>query len=116
MCPHCPPKPKRPRGGAHVSLRRGLGGRLAEVVGPASPALNVTPEDAADYYPAGPPYLATARDLYRLAVRWVEFLPKVHALLRALTSHLSHSRPAAGSRIGISPTFSGSTRAQALTL
>lgn len=57
-----------------------LDGRLAEVVGNNSPALNVTLDDARDYYPAGPPYIATARDAYRIALHWVDFLPKVHAI------------------------------------
>ncbi len=27
----------------------------------------------------GPPYLATVRDMYNIAKKWVEFVPKVHA-------------------------------------
>jgi hypothetical protein len=57
-----------------------LKGRLVEVVGPDSPALNVSLEDASTFYPAGPPYLATGFDMYALATHWVEFLPKVHQI------------------------------------
>jgi len=57
-----------------------LNGRLDEVVPPGSPALNVSKKDARNYYPAGPPYVATAKDMYRIAVQWVRFLPKVHAI------------------------------------
>lgn len=57
-----------------------LKGRLEEVVGPDSPALKVNLADAQDYYPAGPPYLATAKDMYQIAVHWVKFLPKVHEI------------------------------------
>ena len=57
-----------------------LNGRLIEVVGPGSPALDVKMEDAGDYYAAGPPYVATAKDMHQLAVHWVKFLPKVHAI------------------------------------
>ncbi|KAL3919038.1 MAG: hypothetical protein SGILL_003954 [Bacillariaceae sp.] len=54
-----------------------LNGRLAEVVGADSPAHNVTEKEADLYYPAGPPYLATGKDMYRLVTHWVEFLPKI---------------------------------------
>jgi peptidyl serine alpha-galactosyltransferase len=53
-------------------------GKLEYVVGKGSPALNVTTDEAGLYYPAGPPYLATSGDMYKIAVLWVEFLPRVH--------------------------------------
>ncbi len=37
---------------------------IAKIAGPNSPALDVTTSDARDYYPAGPPYLATAKDMH----------------------------------------------------
>ena len=57
-----------------------LKGNLVRVVGPESPALNVSLSDAGIYYPAGPPYLADANDMYNIAVHWVRFLPRVHEL------------------------------------
>lgn len=51
---------------------------LEEIVGPDSPVHKITMKDAHDYYPAGPPYLATAKDMYQIAVHWVKFLPKYH--------------------------------------
>jgi hypothetical protein len=54
-----------------------LDGHLIDVVGPDSPALNVSMDDADTSYPAGPPYVATARDMYRIATHWVEFLPNI---------------------------------------
>ena len=35
--------------------------------------------DGALYYPAGPPYVAAASDMYRIAIAWSEFAPRVHA-------------------------------------
>ena len=44
-----------------------------------SPAIKVSEQDGENYYPAGPPYLATARDFYQIALKWTEFVPGVHA-------------------------------------
>lgn len=55
-----------------------LNGNLSYVVGPKSPALEVSVKDAALYYPAGPPYMATGSDMYAIANHWVKFLPRVH--------------------------------------
>ena len=41
-----------------------------------SPAKNVNSEDAMLYYPAGPPYLATARDMHKIAQTWSDFVPR----------------------------------------
>lgn len=57
-----------------------LKGRMEEVVGPGSPALSVTDDDGRMNYPAGPPYIATAKDMYQIAVHWVKFLPKYHEI------------------------------------
>lgn len=43
-----------------------------------SPALKVSKSEASKFYPVGPPYLATVSDMYKIAVRWVEFVPEVH--------------------------------------
>lgn len=34
--------------------------------------------EAAKHYPVGPPYIGTARDMYQISLKWVEFVPKVH--------------------------------------
>jgi len=57
-----------------------LKGRLAHVVGKDSPALKVTLQEASRYYPAGPPYIATGKDMFALTTHWVKFLPLVHDL------------------------------------
>lgn len=44
-----------------------------------SNAKKVNDHDGRKYYPVGPPYLATARDMHKIAQKWVEFVPKVHA-------------------------------------
>merc|ERR1740124_1313656 len=45
---------------------------------PSTPVLNLSKEQARNYFAVGPPYLATARDMYRIAVKWVEFVPRVY--------------------------------------
>ena len=57
-----------------------LKGNLSHVVGPHSPALNVSLKDANNYYPAGPPYLGTGKNMYDIATHWVKFLPRVHTI------------------------------------
>ena len=52
---------------------------LDKIVGENSPAKNVTKEDGALYYPVGPPYIGTVYDMYQIAQKWTEFVPKVHA-------------------------------------
>jgi hypothetical protein len=44
-----------------------------------SPARRVDKNDGFLYYPVGPPYLATFKDMYRIAQKWTEFVPRVHA-------------------------------------
>jgi len=43
-----------------------------------TPAKKVGTQEAHNHYPAGPPYLATARDMHRIAEKWVEFVPRSH--------------------------------------
>jgi hypothetical protein len=50
---------------------------LSHVVGPDSPVHKVTMEEAQTLYPAGPPYVMTARDMYRVAYHWADFLPRL---------------------------------------
>ena len=59
---------------------------LNKIVGADSPAKLVDQTDAQLFYPAGPPYIGTARDMYRIAVKWTDFAipvyeeyPKIHA-------------------------------------
>lgn len=51
---------------------------LHEIAGADSPAKTVSQKDGGKYYPAGPPYIATKRDMYAIADKWTEFVPKVH--------------------------------------
>jgi len=45
-------------------------GNMTYVVGEGSPALKVSRKEAEQLYPAGPPYLATARDMYSIVQLW----------------------------------------------
>jgi hypothetical protein len=51
---------------------------LTAIAGSDSPAHLVTEQDGRGYYPAGPPYLATARDMYQISLKWTEFARPVH--------------------------------------
>lgn len=51
---------------------------ISHVAGPNSPIEKVTMQEARDHYPLGPPYMATAKDMYTIADDWCKFLPKVH--------------------------------------
>jgi len=44
---------------------------------PNTPALSVTTEQAPYFYNTGPPYLATVRDMFDIAVKWTEFAPRI---------------------------------------
>jgi len=51
---------------------------INKIAGKTSPANKVSKQDSNQHYPVGPPYLATARDMYQIAVNWSDFVPKVH--------------------------------------
>lgn len=51
---------------------------IDEIAGVDSPAKDVNQSDGGIFYPAGPPYIGTASDMYNIAVKWSEFAPKVH--------------------------------------
>lgn len=51
---------------------------IAGIAGSDSPALEVTDSESLSFYTVGPPYIATARDMYSISVKWAEFAPKVH--------------------------------------
>jgi len=44
----------------------------------SSPALKVSNEAARLDYPVGPPYVGTANDMFKIAQKWVEFVPRTH--------------------------------------
>lgn len=51
---------------------------LHEIAGADSPAKKVSQNDAGTFYPAGPPYIGTVRDMYAISQKWSEFVPRVH--------------------------------------
>lgn len=51
---------------------------LDEIAGLNSPAKNVDQKNGGLFYPAGPPYIGTASDMYKIAVAWSEFAPRVY--------------------------------------
>lgn len=77
--------PRRVSHGHPVAQKYGLGAQwrtfdLATITGASdSPAIAVSQREAQQHYPAGPPYLATAADMYKIAVAWTEFAPRLHA-------------------------------------
>jgi hypothetical protein len=50
---------------------------LTYIVGPDSPVHNVSRQDATNFFSAGPPYMLTARDMYRVVYHWTDFLPRL---------------------------------------
>lgn len=52
---------------------------LDKIAGENSPAKEVSRESGQLYFPVGPPYIGTVRDMYQIAVKWSEFVPLVHA-------------------------------------
>ena len=52
---------------------------LDKIAGVDSPAKKVNQNDGFYFFPAGPPYLATSKDMYAIAQKWTEFVPRVHA-------------------------------------
>ena len=50
---------------------------LSHVVGPDSPVHSISKFDRKTFYPAGPPYILTFRDMYQVTLRWCEFLPRL---------------------------------------
>ncbi|OEU11294.1 hypothetical protein FRACYDRAFT_138722, partial [Fragilariopsis cylindrus CCMP1102] len=51
---------------------------LDDIIGSTTSLVHDVTHDEAQYlYAAGPPYWMTARDAYRISVKWSEFLPKI---------------------------------------
>jgi len=62
--------------------------KYAPVAGFDSPATKVTTTEALRSYALGPPYIATAKDMYSIAVKWAAFVPEVHALFPELLAEM----------------------------
>ena len=52
---------------------------LDAIAGENSPAKEVDRKTGHLYFPVGPPYLGVVHDMYLIAEKWAEFVPKVHA-------------------------------------
>jgi hypothetical protein len=61
---------------------------LTHVVGPDSPVHNVSMLEARIFYPAGPPYILTARDMYRVVYHWTDFLPRLFKLFKGFMAEM----------------------------
>ena len=70
--------------GRPIAQKYGLGSRwihfdLNKITGDEnSPSKRVQSYEASMYYPAGPPYLATAHDFYVIVQHWTKFVHSVH--------------------------------------
>ena len=69
--------------GAPFATRYGIGSKwkdfnLTYIAGNDSDVHKITKNEADRYYQIGAPYLATARDMYNIAKKWTEFVPRVH--------------------------------------
>jgi hypothetical protein len=53
-----------------------------------SPVDAVSVNDAEVYYAAGPPYMATARDMYAIVEKWTEFVPRIYDLYPHLLAEM----------------------------
>jgi len=62
--------------------------KYSPVAGFDSPATKVTTTEALRSYALGPPYIATARDMYSIAVNWAAFVPEVHTLFPELLAEM----------------------------
>jgi peptidyl serine alpha-galactosyltransferase len=75
-------------------------GNISHVVGPKSPIHSLTLKQAEVYYSAGPPYIVTGRDMYKLTKCWVKFLPAVYDIFPNFMSEMfAYSTAAAHLRL-----------------
>jgi hypothetical protein len=51
---------------------------IEKIAGSDSPAKLLSKDFASVKYPVGPPYIAVLKDMYDIAVKWTEFVPRVH--------------------------------------
>lgn len=67
-----------------------LNGNISYVAGgdESTPVNKVSLQQAAHYYPAGPPYLATARDMYNIALHWTKFVVNLHDVFPHMMSEM----------------------------
>lgn len=75
--------PKRVTEGHPVGQQYGLGAKWTEfrreyICGAGSPCATTSRSDAMKYFPVGPPYIMHQNDWRKVAVSWVEFVPKVY--------------------------------------
>ena len=53
-----------------------------------SPAKSLHRLDGPRYYNAGPPYMATVKDMYNIVLRWTAFAPRVHQVFPKLFAEM----------------------------
>lgn len=68
---------------------------LDAIVGPDSPAKLVSESKGTAYYQAGPPFIATAKDMRAIASKWAEIMPKVLAQDKGMGEIYSYAIAAA---------------------
>ena len=73
---------------------------LKRVVGEGSPSLNVSVKEADQLYPAGPPYLATARDMYSIVKLWTVHVIKYYEVFPFFMSEM-YAYCTAASHLGL---------------
>ena len=73
---------------------------LEYIVGPDSPVLTMSNKIARGYYPAGPPYIATAKDMFNIATHWVKFLPRYHEFFDGMMCEM-HSYSLAAAHLNL---------------
>mmetsp|Transcript_19145 Transcript_19145/g.21890 ORF Transcript_19145/g.21890 Transcript_19145/m.21890 type:complete len:544 (+) Transcript_19145:153-1784(+) len=69
------------------SIRDNLTYVIAEI-DENSPVLGIDKYTAGKYYPSGPPYLATGRDMYNIAWHWTKFVVRIHDLFPKFMSEM----------------------------
>jgi len=65
-----------------------------------SPVHGINRKDGAMYYPAGPPYIATARDMYDITKMWTTVSPKVHEQSQEMMAEM-YSYSIAAAHLGL---------------
>lgn len=77
-----------------------LGQNKSYIAGPDSPAIKVSAIEARKRFPAGPPYLATARDMYNIALHWTKFVVRIHDVFPKMMSEM-HAYSFAAAHLGL---------------
>ncbi len=62
--------------------------KMVKLMGEGSPAFNVSDYDAEVTFSVGPPYILTARDMYRVSYYWTKFLPEVSLHFEGMKAEL----------------------------